>query len=93
MLMIQVRNLTPHTDNRASAEAIARNIRERSCRQLLGLFEQQASVQQGWLFGSRAMGRHHPDRLLLLQAIDQLRNSFSKRGRPFPRSGWSRWLH
>ena len=29
MLMIQVRNLTPHADNRATAEAIARNIRER----------------------------------------------------------------
>ena len=61
---------------------------ERSSLQLLGLFEQHASVQQVWLFGSRAMGRHHngsdldlclvgetishPDRLQLMQAIDEL---------------------
>lgn len=63
-------------------------IPEHSSQQLLGLFEQHSGVQQVWLFGSRAMGRHHPgsdldlclvgeaishpDRLRLMQAIDEL---------------------
>jgi len=64
MLMIQDRNLTIHTDNRSTADAIAGHIGsipripEGSQRRLQQLFDTQARLEAVWLFGSRAMGRH-----------------------------------
>ena len=50
MLMIQDRNLTTHTSNRATAEAIAGNIRERYCpcfQQLRVRLEERMRQEQG----------------------------------------------
>ena len=59
-----------------------------ACQRLLGVIEQSTAVKEVWLFGSRAMGRHHDgsdldlclvgegtthiDRLQLMHAIDEL---------------------
>lgn len=68
MLMIQDRKLTRHTDNRSTAEEIATNINPRSSHpkqpvgtsaRLLETLGTCPAVTAIWLFGSRAMGRHH----------------------------------
>ena len=59
-----------------------------ACQRLLGVIEKSTAVKEVWLFGSRAMGRHHDgsdldlclvgegithtDRLQLMHAIDEL---------------------
>ena len=61
---------------------------QQACQRLLDVLQQSPKVQEVWLFGSRAMGRHregsdldlclvgeaitHLDRLQLMHAIDEL---------------------
>lgn len=71
MLMIQDRNLTDHTHNRVTADAIARRIVNiyllcyqalmiRLKQRLLHVLLSHPHLEAVWLFGSRAIGRHRP---------------------------------